>query len=124
MVLVVRQLPEKCREQNNGLHVIFVDLTKALDTVNRSSLWKIIRKFDFPESLIYHVASFHDDMRERVQENSDTSGSFPVEYGVKQGCVLTPAMFSILFAAMLTDIFKDYHRTVQHTTTPGQDQCI
>lgn len=76
MVFAVRQLPKKCFEQNKGLHVIFVDLTKVIDTVNRSSLWKIIRKFDSPDSLIYHVGSFHDGMQARVKEYSDTSGSF------------------------------------------------
>ena len=35
MVFVLRQLQEKCREQNKGLYVSFVDLTKAFDTVSR-----------------------------------------------------------------------------------------
>ncbi|KAJ7401636.1 RNA-directed DNA polymerase from mobile element jockey-like [Pitangus sulphuratus] len=34
MVFVLRQLQEKCREQNKGLYVTFVDLTKAFDTVS------------------------------------------------------------------------------------------
>ncbi|GFR64639.1 cilia- and flagella-associated protein 74-like [Elysia marginata] len=33
MVFVLRQLQEKCREQNKGLYITFVDLTKAFDTV-------------------------------------------------------------------------------------------
>ena len=39
MVFVLRQLQEKCREQNKGLYVTFVDLTKAFDTVSRKGLW-------------------------------------------------------------------------------------
>ena len=35
MVFVLRQLQEKCREQNKGLYVTFVDLTKLLHTVSR-----------------------------------------------------------------------------------------
>lgn len=30
----------------------------------------------------------------------------------KQGCVLAPTLFSILFAAMLLDAFKDFDRVV------------
>nr|XP_054774768.1 uncharacterized protein LOC129282940 [Lytechinus pictus] len=36
MVFVLRQLQEKCREQNKGLYITFVDLTKAFDTVSRN----------------------------------------------------------------------------------------
>ena len=38
MVFVLRQLQEKCREQNMGLYATFVDLTKALDTVSGKGL--------------------------------------------------------------------------------------
>jgi len=32
---------------------------------------------------------------------------FDVTNGVKQGCVLAPTLFSIMFAAMLKDVFRD-----------------
>ena len=38
MVFTARQLQEKCREQHQDLYVVFVDLTKAFDTVNRDGL--------------------------------------------------------------------------------------
>ncbi|KAL8619598.1 hypothetical protein ACOMHN_019654 [Nucella lapillus] len=34
--------PEKCKEQNMDLYILFVDLTKAFDTVYRPGLWSII----------------------------------------------------------------------------------
>jgi len=44
MVFTARQLQEKCREHQCDLYAVFGDLTKAFDTVNRSALWKILRK--------------------------------------------------------------------------------
>ena len=32
---------------------------------------------------------------------------FPVTNGVKQGCVMAPTLFSMMFSAMLTDAFQD-----------------
>ena len=32
MIFVLRQIQEKCREQNMGLYAVFVDLTKAFDS--------------------------------------------------------------------------------------------
>ena len=44
MTFVLRQIQEKCREQNMGLYAAFVDLTKAFDTVSRDGLWKILAR--------------------------------------------------------------------------------
>ena len=38
MIFTVRQLQEKCIEQNKPLYLVFIDLTKAFDTVNREAL--------------------------------------------------------------------------------------
>ena len=35
MIFMLRQIQEKCREQNMGLYAAFVDLTKAFDIVSR-----------------------------------------------------------------------------------------
>ena len=44
MNFAVHQLQEKCREQNQNLYILFVDLTKAFDTVSREGLWAILSK--------------------------------------------------------------------------------
>ena len=49
-------------------------------------------------------------MQARVHENGETSEQFQVKNGVKQGCVLAPILFSILFAAMLMDSVGDFDR--------------
>ena len=53
------------------------------------------------------VRQFHDDMLARVQSDGEYSVPFPVTNGVKQGCVLAPTLFSMMFSAMLTDAFQD-----------------
>ena len=49
----------------------------------------------------------HDGMLGRVQDSGVTSDPFEVTNGVKQGCVLAPTLFSLMFSAMLTDAFRD-----------------
>ena len=103
MIFTARQLLEKCQEQNMDFYMTFVDLTKAFDTVSREGLWKI--KFGCPTKFIVMV--YHDGMLARVQTDGEFSDSFPVTNGVKQGCVLAPTLFSMLFSAMLTAAFQD-----------------
>ena len=85
----------------------FVDLTKAVDTVIRDGLWKIMAKFGCPPRYIAVVRQFHDGMQTRVQNDGEYSEPFPVTNGVKQGCVMAPTSISMMFYAMLTDAFQD-----------------
>ena len=102
MVFAVRQLQEKCIEQRQDLYLLFIDLTKAFDTVSRPGLWAILSKLGCPPKFVRAVQSFHDGMMARVIENGDVSNPFPVTNGVKKGCVLAPTLFSLLFAEMLS----------------------
>ena len=113
MIFTARQLKKKkkkkkkCQEQNVDLYMIFVDLTKAFDTVSREGLCKIMAKFGCPSKFIAMVRQFHDGMLARVQNDGEFSDLFPVTNGVRQGCVLASTLFSLMFSVMLTDVFQD-----------------
>ena len=107
MIFTARQLQKKCQEQNIDLYVTFVDLTTAFDTVSREGFWKIMAKFGCPTKFIGMVRQFHGGMLAQVQNDDEFSDAFPVTNGVKQGCVLAPTLFSMMFSAMLTAAFQD-----------------
>ena len=100
-IFTARQLQEKCSEQNMDLYMTFVGLTKAFDTVSREGVWKIMAKFGCPTKFIAMVRQFHDGMLTRVQNDGEFSDPLPVTNGVKQGCVLAPTLFSMMFSACL-----------------------
>ncbi|VDL95924.1 unnamed protein product [Schistocephalus solidus] len=89
------------------LYTTFVDLTKAFDTVNRDGLGKIMQKFGCPERFTHMVRQLHDGMMARVSDNGTVSEALAVTNGVKQGCVLAPTLFSLMFSAMLVDAYRD-----------------
>ena len=105
MIFTARQLQEKCQEQNVDLYMTLVDLTKAFDTVSRDGLWKTMAKFGCPPRLAM-VRQFHDGMQARVQNDGEFSEPFEVN-GVKQGSVMAPTLFSMMFSAMLMNAFQD-----------------
>ena len=100
MIFVARQLQEICCEQHQDLYLAFVDLTKAFDTVNRDLLWNILGRFGCPPTFIAMLQQFHTGMCAQVVMAGSQSSSFPVEVGVKQGCVLAPIIFSLLLVAI------------------------
>ena len=107
MIFTGRQLQEKCQEQNVDLYMTFVDLTKTFDTVSRDGLWKIIAKFGCPSRIIAMMRQFHDGMQAGVQNDGEYSEPFSVTNGTKRGCVMAPALFSMMFSAILIDAFQD-----------------
>ena len=50
MIFSVRQLQEKCREQQMPLYIAFIDLTKAFDLVSRKGLFQLLKKIGCPPS--------------------------------------------------------------------------
>ncbi|VDL89030.1 unnamed protein product [Schistocephalus solidus] len=107
MIFAARQLQEKCQEMRTHLYTTFVDLTKAFDTVNRDGLWKFLQKFGCPERFTHMVSQLHDWMTARVTGNGTVSEASAVTNGVKQGCIMAPTLFSLMFSAMLMDAHRD-----------------
>ena len=100
MIFVARQLLEKAREQQKEMSLAFIDLRKAFDTVNREMLWRTLAKFGCPSKFVAMLRLFHDGMTAKVSVGSETSDSFDVSVGVKQGCVLAPVLFNIYLVAV------------------------
>lgn len=78
MVFVLRQLQEKCWEQNKGLYVTFIDLTKAFDTVSRKGLWQIMECLGCAPKFLNMVMQLHEDQHGQVRLSSDLSEPFPI----------------------------------------------
>ncbi|KAK3514603.1 hypothetical protein QTP70_021515 [Hemibagrus guttatus] len=66
MIFSLRQIQEKCIEQDQPLYMVFVDFTKAFDTVGRTGLWKLLRKYGCPEKFTSMIESLHTGMKANV----------------------------------------------------------
>ena len=111
----------KCTEQNMELYAVFIDFTKAFNTVSREGLWSVLKRFGCTDKIINLVRAFHDGMKAKIVQGKETSKEFEVTNGVKQGCVLAPTLFSIYLAAMLHVAFKDVHEGIYIQTRHGAD---
>ena len=112
MIFTARQLREKCREHHRDLYIVFVDLTKAFDSVNRNLLWRLLGKIGCPCNLVNIIRSFHDDMSASVIDSGASSKSLAVTNGIKQGCILAPLLFNIFFSVMLHAAFRNCDKGV------------
>ena len=107
MIFCLRQLQEKCNEQDRPLYMVFVDFSKAFDTVGRTGLWQLLRKYGCPEKFTTMIEALHTGMMANISVGGEVSESFSVTNGVKKGCVLAPTLFSVFLSAMLDEAFRD-----------------
>ena len=109
MMFVVRRLQEVGRKAGVSLHMCFVDLQKAYDTVDRTLLWQVLTRIEVPPQMIAVIRQFHDGMRACVRPDDGVcSDWFEVEQGLRQGCVLSPLLFNIFFAAVLNVVLQRF----------------
>ncbi|VDL96424.1 unnamed protein product [Schistocephalus solidus] len=68
---------------------------------------KIMQKLSCPKGAMHVVCQHLDRMMARFSDNRTVSEAFAVTNGVKQGCVLAPTLFSLMFSAVLMDAYHD-----------------
>ena len=89
-VIAVRQVCEKFLTNGKDVFCTFFDLEKAYDTIDRHGMWQMLRVYGVGGKLLKAVQSFYVDSIACVWVGSDVSEWFPVNVGLRQGCVMSP----------------------------------
>ena len=80
----------------------FIDLQKAYDSVDRELLRVVLARFGVPEKILPVIRQFHESMRARGRtDDGEHSEWYDVTRGLRQGCVLSPLLFNVFFAAAI-----------------------
>ena len=99
------------RKAGVSLYMCFIDLQKAYGTVDRTLLWQVLTRIGVPPQMIAVIQQFHDAMRVCMRPDDGVcSHWFEVEQGLRQRCALSPQLFKILFAAVLTVVLKRFSK--------------
>jgi hypothetical protein len=94
-LFTIRMIMSKCVEFGQPLHMAFVDLRKAYDSVPRDALWRVLRVYGVHQKLVELLEDLHTGTQAAVRMGGGLSEWFDVQSGVRQGCVIAPLLFNI-----------------------------
>ncbi|KAK3558333.1 hypothetical protein QTP86_017264 [Hemibagrus guttatus] len=73
----------------------FVDLEKAFHHVPHGILWEVLWEYGVRGPLLRAVRSLYNQSRSLVRIANCKSDLFPVHVGLRQGCPLSPVLFTV-----------------------------
>ena len=92
-ITTLRIIIEQSKEWNSQLFVNFIDYKKAFDSLDRTSLWKILRHYGIPQKIVNIIKSMYEGGGGKVMFKGKLSDLFKIKTGVRQGCLLSPFLF-------------------------------
>ena len=79
----------------------FMELEKAYNRVNRETLWQVLRIYDVGGKLLNDINSIFVNNIACVRVKGGESECLRINSGVKQGCIMSPRLFSICIDAVM-----------------------
>ena len=70
-IATLRIIAEQSLEWNTSLYIPFIDFEKAFDSVDHSTLWKILRHYGIPEKFIAIIQQSYYNSKIRVIHNGE-----------------------------------------------------
>ncbi|VDO49920.1 unnamed protein product, partial [Schistosoma margrebowiei] len=65
-IATLRIIVEQSVEWNSSLYINFIDYEKAFDSVDRRTLWKLLRHYGVPEKIVNIIRNSYDGLQCKV----------------------------------------------------------
>lgn len=101
-VFAVKRLQEAFKLQGHPLYLAFLDISKAYDSVPREALFRILeQRYGVDERAMRLLRALYKDTQGQVRVGTATSAPFTIDTGVRQGCIISPLLFSVYLDFLL-----------------------
>ena len=85
---------EKAKEFQKNIYFWFIDFAKAFDCVDYNKVWKILKAMGISDHLTCLLRNLYADQEATVRTTHGTTDWFQIGKRVRQGCILSPCLFS------------------------------
>ena len=100
----LRIITEKMLEKHKKVYMCYIDYKKAFDRVYHALLMEVLSHNEIDAKDLKLIMNLYWQQTASIQTDEGQSSSFPIERGVRQGCVLSPSLFNVY----TEEIFKEF----------------
>ena len=94
-ILTIRRILEGVRAKNLQATLLFVDFTKAFDSINRGKMEQILLAYGLPKETVAAIMILYRNTKVKVRSPDGDTEYFDIVAGVLQGDTLAPYLFII-----------------------------
>lgn len=104
-IFTLSAIIEKMLSRNGcKLYVAFIDLAKAFDSVNRVALFESLIRAGLSGTFFNALKAIYFSVVSCIKVNNHTTDFFNCPLGLKQGCTLSPSLFSLFINEIATEM--------------------
>jgi len=112
--LAIRRLIEALSaKRDTSLCAVFVDFTKAFDSINRERMFTILGLYGIPPRIVAAIRCIYTGSKSFVSTPDGDTEAFSVNTGVLQGDTLAPFLFIITMDYVLRQAMQQQHLGVE-----------
>ena len=104
-MFILNAFIENAKSKRKNLYCCFVDFKKAFDSVRHHLLWQELSCIGVSTKVLNLLIDTYAKARCCIQLQGGTTASFRCDVGVRQGCPLSPILFT-LFTCDFLDALK------------------
>ena len=94
-ILTIRRVLEGVRVKNLQATLLFVDFTKAFDSISRGKMGQILLAYSLPKETVAAITILYKNTKVKVRSQDGDTEYFDIVAGVLQGDTLAPYLFII-----------------------------
>jgi len=94
-IFTLKQILKHGKEWNSTVYANSAVLEKAFDSIHRETLWYILRHYGIPSRIVNIVRMLYRDCQAQAICGNKLTEPFIIQAEVKQGCILSPFLFSL-----------------------------
>ena len=111
-IFVIRMLGERSLEMQKDLYAIFVDYEKAFDRVKQREIVNDLKTINIDSKDIRLLTNLYWSQLASISIDGELSDWTQIKRGVRQGCVLSPDLFSIYAELIVRRVVTETSFTV------------
>ena len=103
MLFVLQNIIEKVNNTDLETFITFIDYSKAFDSVIHNTLFETMCVLGFPKHLVLLISTLYTNQQATIRWDGQNTEFFNIEKGVRQGCILSPHLFSLYTEQVMRD---------------------